>query len=113
MDDSSRHRKNEVLVRVLEGLQSWPMTHQASPDHRAISSRAAFVAMMQSPNLWKRDDRALHRRLHPPDLRRIFVQTEMRPPAVIISEIPFEHAVQMNSVQHNHVVQTFTPDRTN
>ena len=68
--------------------------------------------MMESAHFRERDDIALLRRLDPPKLRGIFVQTQMGPPAMIICEITFKDPAQMDCVQHDHVVQTFTPNQT-
>jgi hypothetical protein len=69
--------------------------------------------MMESTNFREGDDVALLWWLHPPGQRGIFFQPQMGPPAVIVCEITSKDAVQMSSVQHDYVVQTFTPDRTN
>jgi hypothetical protein len=76
------------------------------------SGGSAFVAMMPSANFGARNDVALFRRLHPPCLWSIFVQAQVRPGRVIISEISFEQAMQVSSIQHDHMIQTITPNRT-
>lgn len=68
--------------------------------------------MMQSTDFGERYDAALLRRLHPPCLWRIFVQAQVRPASVIVSEISFKHAMQVSSIQHDHVIQTIAPNRT-
>ena len=78
-----------------------------------MPSGTSFVAMMQPANFGQRDDVALLGRLHPTGLRGIFVQPQVRPAAVIINEVTFKHAEQVIPVQHNQVIQTFTPNRTN
>jgi hypothetical protein len=67
--------------------------------------------MMQSAGFGEGDDFALSGRLHPPNLRGIFVQTQVRPPAVVISQIPLQPAAQMSLVKHNDVVEALSPDR--
>ena len=63
-----------------------------------ISGRPAFVAMMEATDLGEGDNLAFCGQLHPPGLRSIFIQTQVRPAAVIISQIPSKYAMQMGSV---------------
>lgn len=68
--------------------------------------------MRQSADLRKGNDLALLRRLHSPEVGHIFLQSQMRPAPVIIIEIRFENVAQMSLVEHDRVVETFTPDGT-
>ena len=52
----------------------------------------------------------LLRRLHPPALRSIFVQTKMTSAGVIVSKITFQDAMQMSTVEHQHMVQALAPN---
>jgi len=108
-------------ISLLGGTRFWHCCRppQSAPkaepdvDYGVLSGSSAFVAMMESAKFRERDDVALLWWLHPPGQRGIFFQPQMGPPAVIVGEITFKDAVQVNSVQHDYVVQTFTPDRTN
>jgi hypothetical protein len=62
-------------------------------DEGVTSGSSAFVAMMESANFRERDDLALLRWLHAPKLRGIFLQNQMRPPAMMISQITFKHVL--------------------
>ena len=79
-------------------------------ENKGISSGSPFIAMMQSANLGERHDLALLRRLHPPRLRGILVQTQMCSAGVVVREIIFKHAVQVSLVQHDEVIQTIAPN---
>ncbi len=67
--------------------------------------------MMQSADFGEGDDLALPGRLHPPNLRGSFAQTQVRPPAVVISQIPLQPAAQMSLVKHHDVLEALSPDR--
>ena len=75
--------------------------------------RGAGVAMMQAANLRHRNDLTLTWRLNVPWRRRIAIQRPMRAHLVIVIEIQSEHALEMDFVQYNQVVQTFAADGTN
>ena len=70
------------------------------------------IVMMQPANFGKRGDVALLRWLHRPKLRSIFIQPQVRGPAMIIGLVTLKDTVQVSSVQHDHMVQAFTPERT-
>jgi hypothetical protein len=44
--------------------------------------------------------------------RRIFVQRSVRSDAVVTISIGFQNSAQMRLAQHNDVVQTLAPDRS-
>ena len=77
-----------------------------------ISGRQAFVAMMESAHLGKGNDRSLLRSLHRARLGGILVQGQVRSAPVIVGEIGFEQTVQVSLVEHDDVIQTLAPHRT-
>jgi hypothetical protein len=57
------------------------------------------------------DDLAFFGRRHPPNLRGIFVQTPVRPPAVVICQIPSQRVAHMSLIMHHDAVEALAPDR--
>jgi len=102
-----------VLVDRARDERSGSIVLHAGADKESVSGGPAFVAMVQSADLRKRDDAPLLRRLHPPALRSIFVQTKVTSAGVIVSKITFENAMQMSAVQHQHMVQALAPNGAN
>ena len=90
----------------------WGPGYERVADQGGASGSAAFVAMMDSADFWERDNLALGGWLDSPRPRGIFVQTQVRAPVVIIRKVVFEEVVQMRTVEHNDMIQTFTSDRT-
>jgi hypothetical protein len=75
------------------------------------SGREAFVAMVQAAHLGERDDLALVRTLYWSRFRGIFVQPQVGPTAMIVREVGFEQAVQVNLIEHGDVVQALAAGR--
>ena len=69
--------------------------------------------MMEPAHFREGYDLPLLGQLNPSGAGSIFVQTQVRAPVVIIRKVVFEEVVQMKTVEHNDMIQTFTPDRTN
>lgn len=67
--------------------------------------------MVQAAHLRKRDDPTGFRSLDWPGLRRIFVQSEVRPALVIIGHETSEVAEQVAFGRDDHVVEAFAADR--
>ena len=99
-----------LLVGRARDERSGSIVLQAGADKESVSGGPAFVAMVQSAHLRERDDAPLLRRLYPPALRSIFVQTKMTSGCVIVSKITFQDAMQMSTVQHQHMVQALAPN---
>ena len=99
-----------VLVGRARDERSGSIVLQAGADKESVSGGPAFVAMVQSAHLRERDDAPLLRRLHPPALRSIFVQTKMTSGCMIVSKIAFQDAMQMSTVEHQHMVQALAPN---
>ena len=94
------------MRRRLTGLLDVPVSRNV------ISGRPTFVTMMQSANFGKRGDVALLRWPHRSKLQSIFIQPQVRAPAMIIGQVTLKDTVQVSSVRHDHMVQAFTPERT-
>ena len=71
----------------------------------------ANIFMMEAANTLELDHHPLLWRLDRPAVRRILLQRQMRPHAVIIIGIAGEDAFQMKLSQDNHVIQTFSAYR--
>ena len=69
--------------------------------------------MVEAADFRESHDLALLGQLNPSALGSIFVQTQVRPPVVIIRKILFEELVQMRAAENHDMIQAFTPDRTN
>jgi len=54
--------------------------------------------MMEATDLGEGDNLAFCGQLHPPGFWGILLQTQVRPAAVIISQIPLKYAMQMGLV---------------
>jgi hypothetical protein len=67
---------------------------------------------MESPDLWKGDDATLAGWLSRSRLRTIFPKRQMSPGSVVIIEVRGKDPTQMALVQDDHVIQAFTPDRS-
>jgi hypothetical protein len=69
--------------------------------------------VVESANQGQFNDFALAGRFDSMRFRAVLFQRPVRTMAMIVSEMLFQNTVQVSSVQHNDVVQAFTPDRTN
>ena len=68
--------------------------------------------MMQSTDLWERNDLACGRSVYGPLLRAVLVEREMRPGVMMILKIARQDAAQVTLVEDDNVIQAFTADRT-
>jgi len=66
---------------------------------------------MQTTDLRDRDDGRSSRVDHPPAIRRVLVQSKMRPGPVIVGKLRPEDAPKMRLVQDDDVVETLSSDR--
>jgi hypothetical protein len=73
----------------------------------------SFVAVVQSTDLTYRHDGPNFRRLNRAQLGRVFSQRQMRSGSVIVVKIGNEGSAQRAFTEHNHMVETFAPTRTN
>ena len=60
------------------------------------SSRPAFIAMMESAQMWDRDDLSLLWSLHRALVRGVLVQGQVRSAPMIVGQIGFEQAMQVS-----------------
>ena len=67
--------------------------------------------MMQSTDLWERDDLAYSGKVNGAALRIILVEREMRSGLVIIAKIRRQHAAQVTLIEDDDVIETLTTDR--
>src|SRR5262245_25720884 len=72
--------------------------------------RGAFVTMVQAADFWKSDDPTDG--LYWARFRRISVQREMKPRAVIIRKVRTQHTAQRLFIKEEDMVQAFTANRT-
>ena len=63
--------------------------------------------MMESADLGNRNDLPEFRRLDRARLRRILLQSQVRPAPMIVVQEALKVPVQASFVEHNHVVQAF------
>src|SRR5262249_7603899 len=70
----------------------------------------AIVTMVQATDFWKSNDPADG--LYRARFRRISLQREVKPRAVIIRKVRAQRTAQRLFTQDNHMVQTFTANRT-
>ena len=68
--------------------------------------------MMQATDFGNRHDRAHRRPLDGPDVRRILVEREVSSRAVIVREVAGQDAAEVPLAEHEDMVQTLAPDRT-
>jgi len=94
----------------------WPpaqtaRAHRFEPrrDSGSTSGSTSRVAMMQAANLRNRDDFAKRRRLDLTRRRRVAIERQVRPDLVIIAEVISKDSLQMPFVQHDDMVQAFSP----
>lgn len=76
------------------------------------SGRRSPVAMMQSAENAITDHGARAPRLNRPRPRRLLAQPEVRLRLVAVGDVPPQYAPQMAFAEHDHVVQAYTPDRS-
>ena len=76
------------------------------------SGRQAFVVMVQSADFGEREDLTFPWELNPSVFWSSFVQPQMSSPAMIICEITLPWTIHVSSAQYDHVVRTFTAQRT-
>jgi hypothetical protein len=69
-----------------------------SVERPAILRRSSHVAMMQAAEFGDLDDRAARRRLDGPSIRRILVEAQVRPGAVMVCNVAGQNAVEVRSL---------------
>jgi hypothetical protein len=82
------------------------------PAAQVFSGSTPLVTVVKAAHLRDGDDRTAVSSLHGPGFRRIFAQRQVRPRLVIIRHERFHMPVQRRFAEHNHVLQTLTPNRS-
>jgi len=75
------------------------------------SGGAALVTMMESADLWNRNDLPKFRRLDRARLRCVLLQSQVRPASVIVVHEALKVPVEASFIEHDHVVQAFATNR--
>ncbi len=71
------------------------------------------VAMVQTTDLREFHDVAATGRFHGPGIRRVLPESKVRPGSVVVAKVTEQNPPQMVFVENDHMVEAFTPDRTN
>ena len=70
------------------------------------------VVMVKTVNPWHRRDPSDREWLHFARRGRVLVQRQVRPAGVIVADVLADDSFQMSLAEDDHVVKTFTPNRT-
>jgi len=76
------------------------------------SGRPAFVAMMESGDFGQLDDLTHRRWLDVSRVGSIFVQGEVGPRALVVSEVGTQDAAEVCLAKDDHVIEALAPDGT-
>jgi hypothetical protein len=88
------------------GTDRWVYRAQSRVPVLARSGSAAFVAMMETPNLRDRDNPASFGRLHRARLRTVLLERQMRAGPVVVIAKRAQVMAQAALVHYDHVIQT-------
>ena len=101
-------------------LESGAVVARESPLNLACScgrderlSGKPFVTMMETSDLWERDDLAGLGWVYRAALRTILVEREVRSRRVVIVKVGRQHASQVTLVEDDDVIETFAANRAN
>src|SRR5665213_785555 len=78
----------------------------------AASGSLSQVVMMQTADQWHLDHLSTLRRLHRPRNWTVVRERSVRTYFMVILEVGFENLSQLPFIEHDHLIQAFTPNRT-
>ena len=78
-----------------------------------LGSRSPCISVMKATDLSKRHHVTPFRRLDLAGRRCVSIKGKVRAGLVIIGEVAFEEVHEVRLIEHDHVIQTFTPDGAN
>ena len=70
----------------------------------------AFVAVMKAADFRNRDDRPSGRWRDWSGVWRVLLEAKMRPAPMIVPGVKGKEASQVRLIEHDHVIQAFSPD---
>src|SRR5580704_4917012 len=85
---------------------------RARSELNKLSGDASFAAMVQAANLRNSYNPAHARWLNRLRFWRLFVQGQMRSRSVIVVGVGSECSTERGVVEHNQMIQAFSPNRT-
>ena len=89
-----------------------------TPHRRSVKARRPgwrlrglpFVAVMKAADFRNRDDRPSGRWRDWSGIWRVLLEAKMRPAPMIVPGVNGKEASQMRLIEHDHVIQAFSPD---
>src|SRR5215469_14955503 len=85
-----------------------PSRYDSIARSQFLLSSDALVPMVQPTDFPDLNDPASLEILNGSGFRGIFIQRQMRPQAMVITEVTFQNSTQVPLVDHDHVVQAFS-----
>src|SRR5688572_28335230 len=74
--------------------------------------RAPLIPVVEPTDFRNRDDRPGRCSRNRSAIRRVFLQTEVRAGPMVVMDVAREDAPEMRLVENDHVIETFTADRS-